>query len=125
MNNDITKEIMSEIERDKLIVFNEDKIMFEAVRKYILYYLYQGIAEKGKPFVGGLNYALQLAWDRQGGNMNNEGRVVAFTPKTNEELGADLRALARGINIIEGGFKELGELKKPIVAEIVENNPAL
>ena len=57
--------------------------------------------------------------------MNNEGRVVAFTPKTNEELGADLRALARGINIIEGGFKELGELKKPIVAEIVENNPAL
>ncbi len=116
---------MSDLEKDKLIAFTEDRIMFEAVRKYILYYLYQGVAEPGEPFVGGKNYALQLAWDRQGGAMGSNGQVVAFVPKTNEALGADLRALARGINIIESGFKEISEMKRPAPPEKPVDNPAV
>lgn len=122
---EIYKEIMSDIEQDKLLAFSEDIVMREAVRKYILTYLYQGIAEKGVPFVGGKNYALQLAWDRQGGVMDGGGRVVAFTPKTNEELGADIRALARGINVIESGFKEIADMKRPEEPEKPVENPAL
>lgn len=125
MKNDITKEIMNEIERDKVLAFKEDVVMYNAVKKYILYHLYQGVAEPGKTFVGGLNYALQLAWDRQGGVANSAGGIVAFTPKSNEELGADLRALARGINIVESGFKEISDLQRPIVPEKEVENPAV
>lgn len=123
--NPLSKEIMNEIERDKLIAFKEDAVMFEAVKKYILYYVYQGVAKPGEPFLGNKNYALQLAWDRQGGVPDVSGRVVAFTPRTNEELGADLRALARGINIVEGGFKEISEMSRPVVAEKEKDNPAV
>lgn len=122
---ELSQEIMSSIEKDKLIAFNEDRVMFEAVRKHLLTYLYQGVAEKGKPFEGGKNYALQLAWDRQGGAIGSNGAVVAYVPKTNEDLGADLRALARGVNIIEGGFKELSEMKRPVDSPKDGDNPAL
>jgi len=123
--NPITEEIMNEIEKDKLINFAQDKVMFNAVKKYLLVYLSQGIAEPGKPLVGNVNYALQLAWDRQGGVVNSAGAVIAYTPKSNEELGADLRALARGVNIIESGFREIGEMKKQEVLAKEEPNVAL
>ena len=116
---------MNEIERDKLLAFKEDIVMFEAVKKYVLYYIYQGVAKPGENINGNKNYALQLAWDRQGGVPDVAGRIVAFTPRTNEELGADLRALARGINIVEGGFREISEMSRPVVAEKEKENPAL
>ena len=126
MKNELTDQIMNDIEKDKLIAFRKDEIMFNAVKKYVLFYLYQGIAEEGKPFVGNKNYALQLDWDRNGGIQDGGGRTVAFTNKTNEELGADLRALARGINIIESGFKEILDIPEKVVAEAsIEPNVAL
>jgi hypothetical protein len=109
---DISKEIMNDIEIEKLFAFNEDKVMFEAIKKFLLVYLGQGIGERGKPLVGNRNYALQLAWNRE-------------IPRSNEELGADLRALTRGIQIIESGFKELSNLKRPIKSSEPEINPAL
>lgn len=123
--NPITEQIMNDIEKDKLIAFNEDRIMFEAVKKYLLVYLAQGVATPGKPLVGNVNYALQLAWDRQGGVMSDAGKVVAFTPRTDAELGADLRALARGVNIIESGFRELADMKRPEVVDVKNENPAV
>lgn len=123
--NPITDEIMNDIEKDKLIAFHEDRVMFEAVKKYLLVYLAQGVATPGKPLVGNVNYALQLAWDRQGGVMSDAGKVVAFTPRTNEELGADLRALARGVNILESGFKEIADMKRPETPSKDTENPAL
>lgn len=107
--NDITKEIINDIERDKLISFSQDKIMFEAVKKYVLFYVYQGVAEAGKPLTGNRNYALQLAWGRS-----------AQIPRSNEELGADIRALARGVECVESGFKEISEIAPVKVEAIVE-----
>jgi len=121
----ISDEIMNDIEKDKLIAFCKDEIMFQAVKKYILYYLYQGIAQQGKPFNGGINYALQLAWERQGGVLGSNGQVVAYVPNDDARLGADLRALARGINIIESGFKEISDIVPPVVEEKKNDNVAL
>jgi hypothetical protein len=110
--NQLSKEIYNEIEQDKIIAFTEDKVMFEAVKKYLLVYLTQGIGEAGKPFLGNRNFALQLAWDRN-------------YPRSNEELGADLRAVTRGIQVIESGFKELAEIKRSVPPEKEGDNPAL
>ena len=112
MKNEITETIMNEIEKDKLLSFSEDRVMFEAVKKYLLVYLGQGIGEEGKPIIGNRNYALQLAWDRT-------------YPRSNEELGADLRALTRGVQIIESGFKEISDMKRIVETPKKEENPAL
>ncbi len=111
---DVTyKEILNDIEADKIIGFCQDRILFEAVKKYVLFYLYQHIAKPGEKFKGNSNYALQLAWDRT-------------FPRTNEELGADLRALARGIQAVESGFIELESIKKEQEKPVEEQvNPAL
>ena len=118
---DTYKEILNDIEQAKVIAFCEDKLMFNAVKKYILQHLYQGISKPGEVANPTVNYALQLDFGRQGEVYNNAGGIVAFTPRTNEELGRDLRALARGIHIIEGGFQELSQLKKP--EEVKEEEP--
>lgn len=98
-------EILNDIERDKIISFCGDKIMYEAVKKYLLVYLYEhGAPKAGKPERANINYALRLAWPATSSNQ---------MPRSNEELGADLRALAHGTQIIESGFKELLEIKRP------------
>lgn len=98
-----TTEIMNELEQDKIIAFCQDKVMFESVKKYLLVYLYQhGTSAPGVQIKGNINWALQLAWDRNGAQ------------RSDEELGADLRAVTRGISIVESGFKELTEVSKPI-----------
>lgn len=112
-NMDTYKEILNDLEADKIIAFCQDRVTFEAVKKYVLYYLYQHIAKPGEKFKGNSNYALQLAWNRE-------------YPRTNEELGADLRALARGIHAVESGFLELENIKKEQEKPVEEQtNPVL
>lgn len=107
-----TTEILNEIETEKIAAFNQDKIMFEAVKKYLLSYLYvHGVNIPGHPAKGNMNYALQMAWVDQG----------YFS---DEALGQNLRALAKGVQIIESGFKELSEMKKEAPAEEEISNPA-
>lgn len=106
--NELSKEIMNDIERDKVIAFCEDKIMYEAVKKFILFHLYQGTAEPGKPVKGNKNWALQMAFQA----INPSGM-----PRSNDELGADLRASVKGINALESGFQELLEIKREEVPQ--------
>lgn len=113
---DLSNEILSEIEKDKIIAFCSDKVLFETVKKYILAVAYKhGVVEKGEGHKGNLNFALRLAWGATDGS---------GMPRSDEELGQSLRALTSAVQLVESGFAELSEFKKvePIISEL--NNPA-
>lgn len=100
-----TTQILNEIEQDAVIAFASNTTMFNAVKKYLLAYAYKhGVIHPGEPAQGNINWALQLAWDR-----NNK--------ISDAELGADLRAVTRGIQVVESGFAELLQVKKPEVVK--------
>lgn len=112
---DISNEILTEIEKDKVTAFCEDKILFEAVKKYILAVAYNhGVVEKGVEHKGNLNFALRLAW----------GAADGSASRSDEELGQNLRALTSAVQLVESGFAELSEFKRvePIKSEVI--NPA-
>ncbi len=108
-SQDISDQILNDIEKDKIKSFTEDKIMFEAVKKYVLAVAYQhGTFKKGEPFNGIVNYALQFA-----GQAINADSV----PRSDEELGQNIRALTQATSLVESGFKELKEMvevEKPL-----------
>ena len=107
--NDMSAEILSEIERDKVIAFSQDALAFNAVRKYVLAVMYkQGVVEKGQPHNARINFALNLAWPATTPN---------GMPRTDEELGQNLRAMTYAVQLIESGFKEMEEMKKPVPLE--------
>ena len=115
-NNDISREILNEIETDKVIALAKDPIAFNAVKKYLLAVVYKhGVMEKGVAYNGTVNYALNLA----GPCIDPRG-----TPRTDEELGQNLRALTYATSLVESGFKEMGELTKPEVEKEITNNKA-
>lgn len=116
MENDISNQILNEIEKDKISAFCQDPVLFHAVKKYVLAVVYQqGTFEKGKPFNGTVNYALQFA--AQGIDKNQ-------MPRTDEELGQNLRALTYATSLVESGFKELKEMQKVELLEEKDKNPA-
>lgn len=111
---DISHEILNEMETDKVIAFAKDKFQFEAVKKYILATAYKhGIVERGLPYNGRVNFALNLAW-----------RATQGVTCTDKELGQNLRALTYATQLVESGFKELAELKKPEPVEMETINPS-
>ena len=91
--------------------------MSQAVKKYLLAHLYQnGVIVPGKPHNPMINWACNAAFGAISPPGDGYGRInTNYAPKTDAELGADLRATAKGIQIIESGFKELSEIKKPEV----------
>lgn len=102
--NDLTKEILNEMEQDKIIAFCNDPIMFEAVKKYLLFHIVsQGTFEPGKPVQADRNWAMQMGF---------QAIHPSGMPRTDAEIGADIRAFAKGMNALESGFKELAGLKK-------------
>lgn len=101
---ELVKQVMNEIEQDKLIAFAADPILLNAVKKFVLFSAFhQGVAEPGKPFKADYNWALQMAF----GAINPGGM-----PRSDAELGGDLRAWVKGVNMVESGFAELEGLKK-------------
>lgn len=108
---DLTNEVMTELEVDKAIAFCQDPVMFEAVKKYILAVCYKhGVIKLGGKHRGNVNWALQMAW----GAVDKNGM-----PRSDEELGQNLRALAYAVQIVESGFKEMSEMRR--VEEIKES----
>ena len=98
---------LSKVEQDKIALFNNDKVLFEAIKKVILKGVYsQGILEPDKPGNPMLNAALGLVALTQQGVISNEA------------LGADLRAFFEGAKMVETGFKYLAEIKSR--EEVVE-----
>lgn len=116
MNNDISNEILNEIEKDKIIQFCADPIAFNAIKKYVLAVAYkQGVVEKGGEHRATVNFALNLAWPAT----NPQGM-----PRTDEELGQNLRAMTYAVQLVESGFKEMSEMRKPEVVEAETVNPS-
>lgn len=114
--NDISREILNDIETDKVIGLVQDPILFNAIRKYLLAVCYkQGVVEKGGEHKATVNFALNLAW----GATTPQGM-----PRTDEELGQNLRALTYAVQLVESGFKELSELRKPEVEKELTVNPS-
>lgn len=98
MTDSIESPFLSDIEREKIALFNEDSILREAVKKVLLKGIYEnGTLRAGKPADPLQNFALAIAFDPQ---------------YSNEQLGADLRASASGISLLEQGFKKLLEFKR-------------
>jgi len=91
---------MSELEKDAIMLFSRNPIMVEAVRKVLLAGLYSnGTMRAGIPSEPTRNMAFSLV-----ANTNAE--------YSNEQIGADLRALWAGINAVEAGFNEIKRLAK-------------
>lgn len=113
---DLSNEILSEIEKDKIARFCEDPVLFEAVKKYVLAVVYkQGVVEKGAAHNSNVNFALNLAWGATQGN---------GMPRTDEELGQNLRALTYAVQLVGSGFRELAGMRKVESLKEEENNPA-
>jgi hypothetical protein len=103
---------LSDIEKEKIIQFNKDEVLVEAVRKVLLATIYsngtlrQGI--KSEPIK---NAAFSLV---------NQAKEVS-----NEELGADLRALWAGVRALELGLQQLATYKDKDILEQLRDNPAV
>ena len=105
MNQDISNQILNEIETDKVLAFKADPISFNAVRKYILAVAYKhGVVRSGEDHSGNVNFALNLA----GSAIHPNG-----VARTDSELGQNLRALAYAVQLVESGFKEMSEMERP------------
>lgn len=112
----MSKEILSEIETEKVIQFTKDPILFSAVKKCLLAVAYKhGVVEKGSAHNGNVNFALNLSW----GATQPNG-----TPRTDEELGQNLRALTYAVQLVESGFREISEMEMPTPEEVKAVNEA-
>jgi hypothetical protein len=110
--NDLSHEILTEIEKDKVIALAQDPIAFEAVKKYVLAVAYKhGVVERGGEHRANMNFALNLAWPATQQN---------GMPRTDEELGQNLRALTYAVQLVESGFKELSDMSEMRKSEAEE-----
>lgn len=107
-------EFLNDHEMDKLIQFNGDTVLKEAVRKVLLAGLYQnGTLKKGKPAVTLFNAALGTVSGARANKL------------TDAEIGADLRAHWEGLNALEGAFNDIGKILDNKTPKVPEKNPAL
>lgn len=94
---------LSDIEKDKIINFNNDEVLVNAVRKVLLAVMYDnGTLRKDLAPDPLKNGALGLAFLAIGG----KGVV------SNADLGEDLRGLAQGVSLLENGLNQLSKIKK-------------
>lgn len=103
---DEINKFLSDVERVKIEMFNQDPVLVNAIRKVLLATIYNnGVLKKDVPPDPLRNGALNLAF------MTLKGDAIV----SNEELGADLRGLAQGINLLEKGLLQLQKItsKKP------------
>jgi hypothetical protein len=109
MTKDYLDAFLTDIEQKKIEKFVEDKDMFEAVKKVLLFSIYNsGIINKGKPHDPMHNFAMVAA--------SNHGIK-------NEQLGEIVRSAYQGINALELGLSDLMRYS-PIPVEIKKENPA-
>lgn len=107
-------EILNDLEKAKIATFVDDKVMLEAVRKVLLAGLFNnGTMKPGENFEPTKNFALSLVYQAQG-------------TLDDATIGAQLRADAEAIRIVENGFKKLAELAvKPAPEKAKKPNPGI
>ena len=92
---------MSEIE-----MFLERPAMIEAVRKVLFWPITnRGIIEPGVPSVPDRNFLLNLVSSQYA----EQGMV------SDESLGAELRAIWKAVNMLEGAFQQIESFRKVVV----------
>ncbi len=107
---------LTDLQKEKIMNFNEDEVLVEAVRKVFLASIYSnGTLRAGEDSDPSKNAALALAFLAIKGN-----GVV-----TNADLGEDLRGMAQGISLLESGFKQLLTIKRQEKPEEVPVNPGI
>ncbi len=107
----VTKEYLDQFldkkEQEKLEQFANDEIMFQAVKKVILFGIHNsGVLLKGKTVDPMINFALTLA---------------CIKGAKNEDIGADVRAAYQGINALELGMKDIEMYKSEKMPEFKQN----
>lgn len=107
---------LSDEEKEKIVRFNEDTKLVEAVRKVMLAGLYKaGTLREGLGADPLKNGALTLAF----ATLNVRAAL------TDEQLGQDIRALAHGLNALETAFQELNKIKLDLGETKPESNEAI
>ncbi len=104
MANKNKKEVLvtflSELEKEALGQFYSNAVMREAVKKVLLFDIYNnGVLKKGESPDPTRNFSLQLAFL----NRNPESGVAV----ANEQLGADLRAVTEGLCLVENAWAQI------------------
>ena len=95
-------EFLTDKEKDKIIKFNQDTELVDAVKKVMLKAIYtQGTLRK----------------DVKPNPLNNAALATVFATIngsviSDEQLGADLRGFAHDLNLPESGFQELAKVEK-------------
>jgi hypothetical protein len=96
------KEYLTDLEIAKIEQFNADAEMVEAVRKVMLSCVYYSGALKKGEKLEPRNQAFDLI-----AKAYQKGVEIS-----NEELGAELRGLFSGVDVVEQGFAQLKTIKK-------------
>jgi len=92
---------LSDIEKTKVEIFNQDTILVNAIRKILLASIYEnGTLKKDVSPDPTRNAALALA------NLAISGKGVV----TNADLGEDIRGLMQGISLLEQGLAHLAKI---------------
>lgn len=109
------KEYLTDLEIAKIEQFCSDEEMFDAVRKVMLAVVYYSGALKKGEKLEPRNQAFDLISSayKRGGEISNE------------ELGAELRSLFSGVDIVEQGFGQLKTIKKEIKEVESPYNPGI
>lgn len=112
MAKDYTDKILNDIEKDALTTFVDNPTMVEAVRKVLLAGIYfNGTLRKGEPADPTINFALGFV-------SNGDGK------RSNEEIGADIRAAWEGIRLLEVALSNIAKYKKEAIKTTTTKNPA-
>ena len=99
---------LNDLEKSKIIQFNSDADMVEAVRKVILASMYsKGTLRAGVAANPMTNAAFAMVMK----TIRGEGVM------SDAEIGQDLRGLAQGVMLLEAGFKRL-EAVKPVEVKV-------
>lgn len=106
---------LTELEIVEIEKFNQNLSMSEAVKKVLFTVVnIQGRVTKGQKVNPEINGALHLAALARNG-----------TKFTNEELGADIRAYAHAVGMLDSGFREIVKIKQKQKEPKEVSNPAV
>lgn len=107
---------LNDLEKAKVIQFNADSEMVEAVRKVMLAAVYSNGTLRDKIPANPMTNAALLMVNK---TIRGEGTM------TDAELGQDLRGLAQGVMLLESGFKRLESIKPVEVKVESSHNEAI
>ncbi len=110
-------QFLSDVEKVKIELFNQDGILVNAVRKVLLEAIYNnGVLRKDIPPEPMRNAALSLAI----ATANGQNMI------SNENLGEDIRGMAQAVLLLEQGLAQLQKItSKKAEPEETSGNPAI